>query len=81
MPTILRTDGYRFFFYSNEADPREPVHIHIMQGRAEAKSWLEPEMRLARSHGFNARTLRKLASMVERHSGTITRGWHGHFSN
>ncbi|MEM6895835.1 MAG: DUF4160 domain-containing protein [Pseudomonadota bacterium] len=81
MPTILRTDGYRFFFYSNEGDPREPVHIHIMQGRAEAKFWLEPDIRLARSHGFDARTLRKLASMVQTHSDTITRGWHDHFSN
>ncbi|MEL6913654.1 MAG: DUF4160 domain-containing protein [Pseudomonadota bacterium] len=81
MPTVFRQDGYRFFFYSNEGDPREPVHVHIMQGRAEAKFWLEPEIRLARSHGFDARTLRKLASMVEAHSDTIIRGWHDHFSN
>ena len=27
MPTVLRIDGYRFFFYSS--DRPEPVHIHI----------------------------------------------------
>ncbi|MEM1375707.1 MAG: DUF4160 domain-containing protein [Pseudomonadota bacterium] len=81
MPTVFRKDGYRFFFYSNEGSPREPVHIHIMQGRAEAKFWLEPDIRVARSSGFDARTLRKLAGMVEETSTEITRAWHDHFSN
>lgn len=28
MPVILRVTGYVFYFYSNEGDPREPVHVH-----------------------------------------------------
>ncbi|MGF6267191.1 hypothetical protein OKW49_008185 [Paraburkholderia youngii] len=28
MPVVFRYNGIRFFFYSNEGDPREPVHIH-----------------------------------------------------
>jgi len=28
MPVVFRYRGYRFFFYSNEGDPREPLHIH-----------------------------------------------------
>jgi Domain of unknown function (DUF4160) len=31
MPTILRINGYRFFFYSNEND--EPAHVHVEKGR------------------------------------------------
>jgi hypothetical protein len=27
MPVILRIGSFRFFFYSNEGDPREPVHV------------------------------------------------------
>lgn len=30
MPTVLRVDGYRFFFYSNEGN--EPPHIHVESG-------------------------------------------------
>jgi hypothetical protein len=30
MPTVLRIDGYRFFFFSNEGN--EPVHIHVESG-------------------------------------------------
>jgi hypothetical protein len=33
MPVVFRYGGFRFFFYSNEGDPREPVHIHVMRGR------------------------------------------------
>ncbi|MBE0506660.1 MAG: DUF4160 domain-containing protein [Marinospirillum sp.] len=29
MPVILRVDGLRFFFYSNEGNPLEPVHVHF----------------------------------------------------
>lgn len=33
MPVVLRKDGFKFLFYGNEGTPREPVHIHVKQGR------------------------------------------------
>ncbi len=27
MPVVLRYKGFRFFFYSNEGSPREPVAV------------------------------------------------------
>ena len=36
MPTILRLEGYRFFFYSNEGSPREPPHVHVERGDGDA---------------------------------------------
>ena len=39
MPVILRIDGFRFFFYSNEGNPLEPAHIHVMKSGSEAKFW------------------------------------------
>ena len=51
MPTVFRQDGFRFFFYSNEGDPREPVHVHAMRGGSEAKFRLAPEVILAASAG------------------------------
>ena len=38
MPTVFRHDAFRFFFYSNEGDPREPIHVHVMQGAGEQRS-------------------------------------------
>jgi len=54
MPTVLRIDGYRFFFYSNENN--EPRYIHVQRERILAKFWLHP-VALASSTGFPASEL------------------------
>ena len=78
MPTVLRHEGFRFFFYSNEGNPREPIHVHVMRSGAEAKVWLDP-VSVARSAGFDARTLRQLAGVVAERRDEIERAWHEHF--
>ena len=40
MPTVFRHLGFRFFFYSNEGNPLEPVHIHVMNAEGE-EAWHE----------------------------------------
>jgi Domain of unknown function (DUF4160) len=52
---IFRSKGYRFFFYSNEGSPIEPVHVHVRSGRGEAKFWLHPMVYSDNSSGFDAR--------------------------
>ena len=42
MPVVFRYKGFRFFFYSNEGDPLEPLHIHVRKAECVAKLWLEP---------------------------------------
>ena len=34
MPQILRVGPYSIYFWSNESDPLEPVHVHVSEGRA-----------------------------------------------
>ena len=38
MPTLLKQNGFKFFFYANE---HEPKHIHIIKGEGFAKVELE----------------------------------------
>jgi hypothetical protein len=40
MAVVFRYKGYRFFFFSNEGDPLEAMHIHVRRGEAMAKFWL-----------------------------------------
>jgi hypothetical protein len=47
MPVIFRYKGFRFFFYSNEGSPREPLHVHVEKNALEAKLWLRPGVRVA----------------------------------
>jgi hypothetical protein len=46
MPAVFRYKGFRFFFYSNEGSPREPVHVHVRGDGGEAKFWLRPGVRV-----------------------------------
>ena len=80
MPTVFRQDGFRFFFYSNEGDPREPPHIHVMFAGGEAKFWLQPGVTLADSAGLDAKTLRRLLGIVQDNRATIERAWHDYFA-
>ena len=54
VPAIFQHKGYRFFFYSNEGEPREPLHVHVRKGEAEAKFWLAPSPGVACSYGMSA---------------------------
>jgi hypothetical protein len=51
MPVVFRHRGFKFFFYSNEGTPREPVHVHVEKGAAEAKFWLFPVVSVAYNDG------------------------------
>ena len=32
MPQVLRIGPYTIYFWSNESDPLEPIHVHIAEG-------------------------------------------------
>ena len=77
MPTVLRWNGYRFYFFSNEGT--EPPHIHVDKGEATAKFWLE-EIALARSIGFSNRELNELSDKVRQERSVFMEAWRGYFS-
>ena len=77
MPTILRIDGNRFFFFSNEGT--EPVHVHVESAERYAKFWLQP-VALADSVGYNSRELVRLRKTIDERSAFIVEKWHEYFS-
>jgi hypothetical protein len=79
MPVVFRYKGFRFFFYSNEGSPREPVHVHVRAGESEAKIWLTSQVRVADSLGFDAATLRELVKVAQDNRALIERAWHDYF--
>ncbi|PRY92951.1 uncharacterized protein DUF4160 [Hasllibacter halocynthiae] len=81
MPTVFREAKLRAFFYSNEGDPREPIHIHVRRGSAEVKLWLEPWPTVARSTGFAARELAAIVRLVRDRRAEIEAAWHEHFGD
>lgn len=78
MPTVFIDLGYRFFFYSNEGSPLEPVHVHIEKGDGEAKLWMSP-MRFAYADGFNGKEQAEILELAEKRRKAIGRAWRDHF--
>jgi hypothetical protein len=77
MPTVLRKDGFRFFFFSNEGS--EPLHIHAEHGKGYAKYWLEP-IGLSYSVGLKSRQLWKLRNLVVENQDLFITFWYDYFN-
>jgi hypothetical protein len=80
MPKVFEWNGYRFHFFSNEGDPREPPHIHVRKERDTAKFWLRPEVVVAESRGFTPKVLSQLTRVIEARRDDIESAWHDFFA-
>lgn len=76
MLTILRIDGYPFFFYSNENT--EPPHVHVERGDECAKFWLDP-VRLAWNRGYNRSEIGFLYGAIGAQQAYLLGRWHAFF--
>ncbi|GBL47461.1 hypothetical protein SFMTTN_3301 [Sulfuriferula multivorans] len=79
MPVILRYKGYKLFFYSNEGNPLEPLHIHVRKGESVAKFWIAQDVSLASSYGLSATELNDIAQFVHNNREIIERAWNEFF--
>ena len=79
MPVVFRHKGFRFFFYANEGDPREPMHIHVSKDGLEAKFWLWPDVIVAYNDGHSARDLRFVQDVVTNRRKMIAGAWNEFF--
>ncbi len=76
MPTVLRWNGYRFYFFSNEGT--EPPHIHVDKAGCTAKFWLDTPS-LARNVGFSGREVAELSAKVVEQRETFEEAWRAYF--
>ena len=78
MPTVLLLYGIRFYFYSLEGN--EPIHIHAVQGDANGKIWIEPQIEIAYFHNFTKSEEIDIMGAVETNISLIKTKWNEHFS-
>ncbi len=76
MPTVVRTQGFRLYFWSRE--PNEPPHVHVDRGGASAKVWLQP-VALASNAGYPARELGVILRLVRERQPELLEAWHEFF--
>ncbi len=81
MPQLLRIGPYSIYFWSNENDPLEPVHVHISEGRASSnatKLWITSTGKVLLCNNNSKipeRVLKKLIRVIEANSSDIINEW------
>ena len=81
MPQLFRVGSYVVYFWINESNPLEPVHVHIAQVRPEpnaTKIWITRSGKCLLQNNNSRipeRELRYLIQIVEGQSTTIVDRW------
>ena len=85
MPQVFKIGSYWVYFWANEGEPSEPVHVHVSQGHpAEdaTKIWITRNGKaLVCNNNSNipAPTLRNIIRIIEARSDEIIMKWKGFF--
>ena len=75
MPRVIETEGYRFFFYSNE---HTPAHVHVRKGDGEAVFDLDAVVNLRTAFGMKSREVQRAKELALAHREFILRSWNEH---
>lgn len=81
MPQVFRIGGYLVFFWVNENDPLEPVHVHVSEGKPNpnaTKIWITRSGGCLLQNNNSAipeRQLRAIMKIIEARSFEIVRMW------
>ena len=85
MPQIFRIGPYSIYFWSNESDPLEPIHVHISEGRATSnatKIWITSTGKTVICNNYShipTNILKKLSRFIEANSSMIIEEWLSRF--
>ncbi|HEX5329859.1 DUF4160 domain-containing protein [Sulfuricurvum sp.] len=70
MPTLLNLNGFKFFFYANE---HEPKHIHVMKNEGFAKVELE-SLTVVQNY-LKAKDLKVALEIIKENKNEFERMW------
>ena len=81
MPQVFKIGSYWVYFWSNENNPLEPIHVHVSQGSPNAgatKIWITQAGKCYLCHNNSKipeRTLRNIIKIIEARSSEIIEKW------
>ena len=81
MPQIYKIGPYRIYFWSNESNPLEPVHVHIAEGeptKDATKIWITKSGKALLANNRSKipeKRLRNMIHFIEANSEEICSRW------
>lgn len=85
MPQIFRIGEYWVYFWTNENEPLEPVHVHISKGRPAGnatKVWITRRGKCYLCHNHSKipeKVLRNMMRIIETQSSEVIQKWKDYF--
>lgn len=85
MPQVFKIGSYWVYFWSNENEPLEPVHVHVSEGlpsQSATKIWITASGKTYLCHNNSKipqTTLRNIMRILEARSSEIISKWKDHF--
>lgn len=85
MPQVFKVGSYWVYFWANENDPLEPIHVHIAQGSPKAngtKIWITQAGHCIVANNNSdipAHILRNIIKIIEARSNDIIEKWKSFF--
>lgn len=74
VPTLLLQEGFKFFFYANE---HEPKHIHVTKGDGYAKIEIKT-LKVVQNY-MKPKELKRALQITREHRGEFERRWDEYF--
>lgn len=85
MPQIFKVGSYCIYFWSNENDPLEPIHVHISKGTPTSnatKVWITKSGKCFLCNNNSKipqKILNNIIRIIEARSHEIISKWYEHF--
>lgn len=86
MPQVFKIGSYWVYFWSNESDPLEPVHVHVSEGKPSAnatKIWITSRGKCYLAHNNSnipKTTLKNIMRIIEARSDEVIEKWRTYFN-
>ena len=87
MPQIFKVGAYLIYFWANENDPLEPIHVHISKAKPSAnatKVWITSAKKCLLCHNKSnipPTALRNIMRIIEARSDDVIKKWKTYFNN
>lgn len=85
MPQVFKIGSYWVYFWANENDPLEPIHVHVAQGTPSGnatKIWITRAGKCLLCNNNSQiplRTLRNIMAIIEARSEEVIEKWQNFF--
>ena len=85
MPQVFKIGSYWVYFWSNEGEPLEPIHVHVAEGSPSSnatKIWITSAgktLLVNNNSNIPAVTLRNIMRIIESRSDEVIEKWMAYF--